>query len=52
MPAIPGDPQFVRFGGFALDLRSGELAKNDNRLVLPEQPFRILALLVRSLAHS
>ena len=48
MPAIAGDPHFVRFGGFALDLRSGELTKNDNRLLLPEQPFRILALLVRS----
>ena len=48
MPAIAGDPHFVRFGSFALDLRSGELTKNDNRLLLPEQPFRILALLVRS----
>ena len=47
MPAIAGDPHFVRFGGFALDLRSGELTKND-RLLLPEQPFRILASLVRS----
>ena len=27
---------------------SGELTKNDNRLLLPEQPFRILALLVGS----
>jgi DNA-binding winged helix-turn-helix (wHTH) protein/SAM-dependent methyltransferase len=42
------DLQFVRFGDFALDLRSGELTKNNNRLLLPEQPFRILALLVRS----
>ena len=48
MPTIAGDPHFVRFGSFALDLRSGELTKNDNRLLLPEQPFRILALLVRS----
>src|SRR5688500_2666062 len=48
MPAIAGDPHLVRFGSFALDLRSGELTKNDNRLLLPEQPFRILALLVRS----
>ena len=48
MPTIADDPHFVRFGSFALDLRSGELTKNDNRLLLPEQPFRILALLVRS----
>ena len=48
MPAIAADPHVVRFGSFALDLRSGELTKNDKRLLLPEQPFRILALLVRS----
>jgi DNA-binding winged helix-turn-helix (wHTH) protein/ubiquinone/menaquinone biosynthesis C-methylase UbiE len=48
MAATSGDPQFVRFGDFALDLRSGELTKKGNRLLLPEQPFRILALLVRS----
>ena len=47
MPAIAGDPHFVRFGGFALDLRLGELTNNDNRL-LPPITFRILALLVRS----
>ena len=48
MPAKRAEPQFVRFGEFALDLRSGELSKNGRRLLLPVQPFRILALLVRS----
>jgi DNA-binding response OmpR family regulator len=48
MPANRAEPQFVRFGDFALDLRSGELSKNGSRLLLPVQPFRILALLVRS----
>jgi DNA-binding winged helix-turn-helix (wHTH) protein len=47
MPAKRAEPQFVRFGEFALDLRSGELSKNGSRLLLPVQPFRILALLVR-----
>src|SRR5688572_54338 len=47
MPAMSGD-HVVRFGDLALDLRSGELIRNDERLLLPEQPFRILALLVRS----
>jgi hypothetical protein len=48
MPASRAGPQLVRFGKFALDLRSGELSKNGRRHLLPVQPFRILALLVRS----
>src|ERR1700752_2491787 len=48
MPASRAEPEFVRFGEFALDLRSGELSKNGSRHLLPVQPFRILALLVRS----
>ena len=48
MTAKRAEPQFVRFGEFALDLGSGELSKNGSRLLLPVQPFRILALLVRS----
>jgi serine/threonine protein kinase/Tol biopolymer transport system component len=41
-------PQFViRFEGFELDLRSGELRRNGGRtLRLSEQPFRILVLLL------
>jgi TolB-like protein len=48
MPDTAPDPPFVRFGDFGLDLRSGELMRNDTRLLLPEQPFRILARLLRS----
>ena len=47
MPATPSDLLFVRFGEFLLDLRSGELAQNGTRLVLPDQLFRVLTLLVR-----
>lgn len=46
MPA-PSDLQCVRFGEFVLHLRSGELAQNGTRVVLPDQIFRVLALLVR-----
>jgi hypothetical protein len=38
MAAISGDQQVVRFGGFALDLQSGELTKKGNRVLLPDQP--------------
>ena len=48
MSATSGDPQFVRFGDFTLDLQSGELTVNGRRRLMPEQPFRILTLLVRS----
>jgi DNA-binding winged helix-turn-helix (wHTH) protein len=47
MPATSSLPQVVRFGSLALDLRSGELTKNGRRLLMSEQPFRILTLLVR-----
>lgn len=37
----------VRFEGFALDLRAGELCQDGGKIVrLPEQPFRILLLLL------
>lgn len=36
----------VRFGAFALDLRSGELRKNGRTIRLPEQPCRVLAILL------
>lgn len=45
-PEQPG-PHVVRFGDFALDLRSGELTRDGQRCLLPEQPFRILTLLLR-----
>jgi TolB-like protein/DNA-binding winged helix-turn-helix (wHTH) protein len=41
-------PAVIRFGEFTLDLRSGELSRNGgDRAVLPYQPFRLLATLVR-----
>jgi DNA-binding winged helix-turn-helix (wHTH) protein len=48
MGARKAELQFVRFGEFTLDLRSGELSTHTSRLLLPVQLFRILALLVRS----
>jgi TolB-like protein/DNA-binding winged helix-turn-helix (wHTH) protein/lipopolysaccharide biosynthesis regulator YciM len=48
MPAPTNGPEFVRFGDFVLDLRSGELAKSGgDRTLLADQPFRLLATLVR-----
>jgi len=40
-------PHVVRFGPFELDLVTGELLRSGLRLRLQEQPFQILALLVR-----
>ncbi len=40
-------PHVVRFGDCVLDLRSGELTRDGHRCLLPEQPFRIMALLLR-----
>src|SRR5271167_2736005 len=36
----------VRFGPFRLDLRAGELHKDDRKVRLQEQPFRVLKMLV------
>lgn len=47
MPPTTSAPQVVRFGEFVLHLRSGELAQNGTRVLLPDQLFRVLALLVR-----
>jgi Tol biopolymer transport system component/DNA-binding winged helix-turn-helix (wHTH) protein len=37
----------VRFGDFELDLQSGELTQNGSRVLLADQPFRLLAILIR-----
>jgi Tol biopolymer transport system component/DNA-binding winged helix-turn-helix (wHTH) protein len=37
----------VRFDHFELDLQSGELCHHGNRLLLSDQPFRLLAILLR-----
>jgi DNA-binding winged helix-turn-helix (wHTH) protein len=38
----------VRFGEFKLDLHSDELHQDDRRVPLPQQPLRILKLLVEN----
>jgi Tol biopolymer transport system component/DNA-binding winged helix-turn-helix (wHTH) protein len=47
MAATPADPRLARFLDCTLDLCSGELRQNGRRFLLPEQPFRILSLLIR-----
>src|SRR5271167_303607 len=39
-------PLRVRFGVFELDLKSGELCEGGRKVVLPEQPFLVLRILV------
>lgn len=39
--------RLVQFGEFRLHLQSGELEQNGSRLILAEQPFRLLAILIR-----
>jgi TolB-like protein/DNA-binding winged helix-turn-helix (wHTH) protein/Flp pilus assembly protein TadD len=46
MPA-PSASNVARFGDFVLDLRTGELLKNETKIRLQTQPFRILVLLLR-----
>ena len=36
----------VRFGAFELNLRSGELWEGKHKIVLPEQPFQVLMMLI------
>jgi TolB-like protein/Tfp pilus assembly protein PilF len=42
-----GHSQTLRFGGFELDLRSGELFKYGRKIRLREQPFQILGMLLK-----
>jgi DNA-binding winged helix-turn-helix (wHTH) protein len=44
-PAAAGE-RILRFEGFQLDLRSGELSKSGRKIRLQVQPFRILAILL------
>src|SRR5262249_14627441 len=39
-------PYLIRFESFEVDLRSGELRKNGEKIKLPEQSFQILAMLL------
>ena len=41
-------PNRVRFGAFALDARAGELLRGTSKVVLQEQPLRILLMLVEA----
>ena len=48
MKSASGGSQVFRFGTFELDVRAGEIRKQGVRIKLPEQPLRILELLVKS----
>ncbi|MDA1312836.1 MAG: winged helix-turn-helix domain-containing protein [Acidobacteria bacterium] len=40
-------PRVLRFGTFELDLAAGELRKNGRKVRLQDQPFQLLAALVK-----
>src|SRR5579859_3768764 len=55
MAAMTGEPTYdqtdlpdrvIRFGPFELDTRAGELTKRGRRILLQEQPFQILLMLL------
>jgi len=49
MPAPPPRDERACFSGFELDFRSGDLSRPDgSRIILADQPFRILATLVKA----
>jgi len=49
MAASQPRDQRAHFAGFVLDFRSGDLWKPDgSRIILPDQPFRILTILVKA----
>ncbi len=39
-------PNRARFGAFELDLKAGELHKGGRKVLLQEQPFQVLRMLV------
>ena len=43
----PGPADVIRFGLFEADLRSGELRRGGSKIKLQDQPFQVLALLLR-----
>jgi DNA-binding winged helix-turn-helix (wHTH) protein/tetratricopeptide (TPR) repeat protein len=47
MQATEGSPETLRFGVFEADLRAAEVRKHGVRIKLQEQPFQILALLLK-----
>jgi Tol biopolymer transport system component/DNA-binding winged helix-turn-helix (wHTH) protein len=44
----PVSPKAIRFGLFEADLSAGELRKRGRKVPLPDQPFKVLALLLRN----
>ena len=44
---VAGDTKAAKFGAFELDLEAGELHKNGLKVRLQDQPYRLLALLVK-----
>ena len=46
MPDDPSTPLIVRFGVFEVNLTAGELRRQGLKIHLPEQAFRVLALLL------
>ena len=47
MEEVANSARIVRFGAFEVDLRAGELRKNGLKIKLQEQPFQVLAMLLR-----
>jgi eukaryotic-like serine/threonine-protein kinase len=47
MQPSPASPNNLRFGLFEVDLTTGELRKRGRKVMLQEQPFKLLALLLR-----
>src|SRR6202162_2890680 len=51
MQDSPSSSQTIRFGAFEVDLRTGELRKQGDRIRLQEQPFQILTMLLANLGQ-
>ena len=47
MPVIQSPAERVRFDVFQVDLRAGELLREDRKIKLQEQPFRVLSVLLQ-----
>ncbi|PYT08605.1 MAG: hypothetical protein DMF60_04435, partial [Acidobacteria bacterium] len=47
MQPLPESPKSVRFGLFAVDFSAAELRKRGGKVMLQDQPFKVLALLLR-----
>ena len=46
-PASPTPPPIIRFGGFEVNLHSGELHKQGQKVKLQEQPYQVLVALLQ-----